>query len=264
MKFLELLSGLYKSFYSQKFYRNVAANWRARSFLYLFILLAICWFCVVIVVSGRINQVLSTSIVSFSEQMPAIHIEKGTASSDQKAPILIHLPVSEELFMVVDTQGQYKTFDKSDARVLITKNAILVKESKNKTTSYRYSSMLDGTYGPKEFQMMSAKIMKWVAPAFWVAVYVFGLIGIYIFRVIQALFYALIGLIFVALMKRRLDYVALLNLSLVAITPAIVLCSMATLLSLRFSPFYEYPIYFLISMLYLIYAIYANPIKTES
>ncbi len=85
----------------------------------------------------------------------------------------------------------------------------------------------------------------------------------FLYRVIQAIVYAAIGcLIFARLAKVDISYQAMVRLSIIAVTPAIIISTVLQYCSISFN--YEWTLYFLLTMLYLIYGIRANREPADS
>jgi len=67
----------------------------------------------------------------------------------------------------------------------------------------------------------------------WAFIFPFAFIGSFVYRLIQILIASLVGLIIASMAKRTLSYGALMRLSAVAITPAIVFATVLFLLDVK-------------------------------
>jgi hypothetical protein len=105
----------------------------------------------------------------------------------------------------------------------------------------------------------SGRVNGWVQAfksGFAIIAYPFAVAGSYLYRIVQALIYALIALIFARVLKVSLEYGALLQLALVAITPVLLLNTLRTVLGVPV-PFAGL-ISFLVALGYLFLAVKAN------
>jgi len=260
MESTNFIKAIFASFYSRSFYREVAEKWRARTFLYLLILLAICWVFISITRTVNFYNMLHEELTVISTQMPVMTVTDGVAKTQQQGTFYIKLPQSGKLLAVVNTDGSFKNFDKSEATVFISKDAVLIK-SNSKIDTYKYPSMLKGTISPMQIQShMSA--MKYLGIPFTaIVLYLLGLFVAYIYRIVQSLVYALIGWLFTVILGRKLDYVQNLNIAMVAITPSIILCTLAYVLNVSFR--FDWLAYFVLSMLYLLFGVTSQPSRNE-
>ncbi len=254
MKRFNFFHAIFLSFYSKSLYRQVGERWRGRSFVYLLVLLATCWIVAAFAFNYQFWQEVNQAAPTIIQQMPIITFTHGVASTKPDRPILIKTP-ENILIAVIDVKNQFKEFEQSTAKIFMGSKTVQVKQDTYQTDTIRFPERLNGTFGSKEITAFFHQMKKWAIPLLYIFTVIFGVIGSYIFHVVQVLIYALLGLAFAALLKRKLNYAALLSLSLLAITPAIVLRTVLNLLELRFP--LDFWLYFLVSMGYLYYAIKA-------
>jgi hypothetical protein len=260
MKYTNLLLAIPKSFYSATFYREVAESWHGRSFLYLLILLFICWLVIAGVFASKANHGMRFMAKQATQlQLPIIHFDKGMASTKPAKVFEIKDPDSNKIFLIIDTENKIQDFQKSDALVLIQKHAIFIKQQQTpeKITQYYYPKELTYKLGPSQIQWFFKTLSAWVMPIIFIVLLGFGLLFSYAYRIIQILIYALIGMIFNAILGRKLPYESLMSLSIICITPAIILSTIFAIFFIYFP--YEWLFYFLLSMVYLFFAIKATP-----
>lgn len=98
--------------------------------------------------------------------------------------------------------------------------------------------------------------MEWAAAWGPIILFPFMLIGIYIYRTLQALLYAAIGLVFNSSAGTSLEFPAILSLSMVAVTPALVLSAFLGVLGVELP--YGWLMYFALAMVCLFFAIKAT------
>lgn len=260
MQRTNLLLSIPKSLYSGTMYREVAESWHGRSFLYLLLLLLICWVVIAGVFTVKIHiashnfaQKLSTS------KLPTIHFKAGVASTKATTPYYIKDAALKKIIIIIDTKNKITDFHKSKATVLIQKRSISIKDSTGKIEKYFYPKHITTDIGPKQIQAFIYRGSTWMPPLIFIIILFGGLIISYAYRVVQIIIYAWIGKLFCAILKRELFYESLMSLSIIAITPAIIISTI--LLVFHISYPFEFLSYFLLSMIYLFCIIKANPEK---
>jgi hypothetical protein len=256
-----LLLAIPKSFYSGSMYREVAETWHGRRFLYLLILLFICW----IVIAGVFTVKIHTATYYFAQELttskfPTINFKSGVASTKTTTPYYHYIDVKlKKGLIIVDTTDKIRDFHQSKAKILIQKRSIFVKDDMGKIERYFYPKQITMDIGPKQVQAFLYRSRAWLPPLIFVIILFGGLIISYAYRVIQILIYALIGMLFRAILKRELFYESLMSLAIISITPAIVISTILLIFNISY-PF-EWLSYFLLSMVYLFFIIKANPKK---
>jgi hypothetical protein len=239
------------SFFSKELYSDVALNWRGVNFLYLLLLLAVCWIPIMIKLNNSIAHFVDNEAPRIVEQVPKITITNGEASIDEPQPYYIKTPDSNSVLAIIDTTGTVKSLDKTGAYLLLTKNTLIARQSDVETRAYTLSQV-------KNFVLTSDLMMRWLQvfkKVFVIVLYPGALLSSFIFRIIQALIYGAIGLLFASWCKIRLSYDALIRLSVIAVTPCIIISTVLLLANVRLP--YDTLIYFLIAMLYLLFGVKA-------
>jgi hypothetical protein len=240
------------SWFSAPLYRDVAANWKGTGFLYLFLLLAVCWALTLASAHRKIGALVETLGPALVEQVPRITIRSGRVSVEAPQPYTLRVPGMEEPLLVIDTTGGTRSLDETDARHLLTETQLHVRKSRGESRVYDLSQIA-------HFEVDRDSVRRWLdlfrrfCALF---LYPFALAGSLAYRILQALLYAAIGVGFARLLRAELAYPALLRLTCVAVTPAVILDTARQLtgVSVRF----WWPICFALAMAYLLYAIRAN------
>lgn len=232
MKRYGVLHALVMSPFSTGLYRDVAHNWRGAGVGYLLLLTLLTMVVFTVKAQTAINGFLRDDATVFIDQVPPITIEDGVLSADVEQPYYIvedpDDPTSA-VIAVIDTTGQFNSLEDVDAPILITAEKVYHRENANKTETFEFSG-IDG------FQMNRDDVHSWggrLARWAWVLIFPFGFIGSFVYRLIQVLVAALVGLIIASAVKRTLSYGALIRLSAVAITPAIVFGTVLVLLGVK-------------------------------
>jgi hypothetical protein len=239
------------SFFSKELYSDAALNWRGVNFLYLILLLAACWLLIMIKVHHSIAQFVDNQAPRIVEQVPKITITNGEVSIDQPQPYYIKTPDSNSNLAIIDTTGTIKSLDNTGAYLLITKNTLIARQSDLETRAYSLSQV-------KNFVLTSDRLMTWLQifkKIFVIILYPLVLLSSFIFRIIQALIYGAIGLLFASWCQIKLSYDALIRLSVIAVTPCIIISTVLLLAHARLP--YDILIYFLLAMAYLLFGVKA-------
>jgi hypothetical protein len=207
------------SFYSTDLYRDMALNKEGIGFGYLFLLLAVCWLVLVFSIGNKVSSYFDDYSPGFLAQFPEITIFDGQASIRESQPYYMDDPETGMPFAVIDTTGSIKSLDETEAVMLLTRNDLIVEKSEMETRSFNLSEMEDMVID-RELLTTWIEATKSYLP---VVMYPFALAGSYFYRIVQVLVYALIGLLFASICKTELEYSQLLRLSVVAVTPSIII-----------------------------------------
>ena len=217
MKRYSIFHPLVLSFYSRSLYRDVAENWTGVGFLYLLLLLALCWIHPIVEFHRTTTGLMETLGPAVLEQVPSISIRRGTVTIQEPEPYVITVPGSDTTLVVIDTTGQ-TTPESTEAFLLLTKHQAVVRKNPHETRTYDLSSIQDLTLDRTTVKRILDACQRWLA----VLSYPLALAGSYAYRIIQVLLYAAIGQLFAHFLRAPLEYPALLRLSSAAITPAVV------------------------------------------
>ncbi len=237
------------SFYSRDLYRDVAQNWGGRVLLYLLLLLSLCALVITLDVQFLINKDFPPLVEKVTAQAPELKIVKGIVSTPQNRPYLLRDPDTKKVFAVIDTSGKYTTIENSDLTFLLTKTYFMSQSDRHEIKKSMLPTSLNADLKPDEVKHVIDKGASW----FWVIIFPAILFFTYIYRILQAFFYAIFGRIMAAFTSSSLGYFDILKLTMVTVTPAILI---KLLVSLTFGFFYlDWLVYFLIAMGYLLFAI---------
>jgi hypothetical protein len=259
MKRFSILEPLYLSFYSSDLYRDVRTNWKGTGFLYLLLLLAVTWLPVMYKLHVGIAESVQQEAPKYLDQVPKITIVRGEVSIDRPVPYTISDPDGGTPLMVIDTSGTITSFEQTKALVLLTKNKLMYQQPNRAETRIYDLSKVDGLTIDREF------VNGWVQAFrkyFTAIAYPFALAGSFSYRVLQLLIYAAIGMLFVNLLKVQMDYMAVLRLASVSITPVIILTTLRTLTGFHVPLFWL--LCFVLAMGYLFFAVKANSVPAPT
>lgn len=253
MKIYKIFHPLWMSFYSQELYRDVARHWPGACFLYLFMLLALAWIPIAVKIHIEFKNFAENEGATMIAKIPTITITDGEVTVDIEQPYFIRDPEKkDEILAIIDTTGEITSLENTEAKMLLSKSELLIKQSEFETRSYDLSPI-------KEFSFDSTVAESWFnlfaqlfAPLFYVFAVPFSLV----YRILQALLYAAIGLLFARGVKASLKYRALLRLAVIAVSPVIVLDTLRDLFSIQVP--YLWLLSFIVAMAYLLFGVKAN------
>ncbi len=225
MKKYSIFHAPFMSFYSPDFYRDVGLNWSGTCFGYLFLLLLLC----LIPKSAR----MQFELLSFAEQgapqlitqVPEIKIINGEASSVALQPYIIRAPGTGRPLALIDTTGATASLEGSEAFLLIKRTEIIVKKDSQNTRSVSLKEIRNFTLNQDRLNYMLGLISRY-------GVLLFSLLALavaFLFRVAQALLYGALGAGLASLLDIRTTYSVLLRLSVMAVTPVILVTTAADL-----------------------------------
>lgn len=238
------------SFYSKEFYKYIANEKSGTGFGYLLLLLALCAMPVTLEMENGFSNYIDNEASKLVSQVPVITIVNGEASIEEPQPYVITDPESGKPLIVIDTTGQVTSLQDTEAKILISKTFFLYEKDEFETRKYDLTDVQD-------YVLNQSKINSWLAIAkeyFFVCLYPAVLIGTYLWRIIQLLIYAVIGLIFVSLLNSSNSYGSLLRLSVIAITPVILMDTIfVTMMGMEIP--YPGTLSFLAAMAYLFFGV---------
>ncbi|EKD54511.1 MAG: hypothetical protein ACD_60C00076G0002 [uncultured bacterium] len=252
MKQYGYLRAIYLSFYSRDLYRDVAKNWGAGVLLYLLLVLALCWVVMIFRIQPAINQGAAQFVEVIVPQLPSfIHIEDGVAKTPENRPYYIKNPETKEVIAIIDTSGKYKNLEEARTRLLITKDKAIYTDNeviKIKKIPEHFTLRINRA----ETKEVTLKFMGWL----WIILLPLFILVSFLYRLIQSIIYAIFGTFFAVMMGVNTPYATVFKLTMVALTPAIVISTVTDWFGYGF--YHHMLLYFILSMAYLIYAIRAN------
>jgi len=217
LNFIEILAG---SFYNPDVYRDVVINKKGKAFGYLGLLVLLCSIPLMVALINGVDNFLKNDGKYIIDQVPEITFNQGIATMDKESPYFIKSKSGEILIIIDLSDSTVVTELEGSATVLLTKNKLISKQKESETRTYDLSQI-------QSFTLNAQKIYSWLGYAWIVYLFIFVLMlfFFYIYRLIQALVNGLIGLVLSAILKVNLEYISLLYISMVAITPVAMLAS---------------------------------------
>ena len=239
------------SFFSKNLYRDVASQWKGTCFVYLLLLLIICWIAPISKLNAGLGSFIDNEAPGIISQVPVITIANGTASIKESQPYYIKDPETGKILFIIDTTGKITSLAETEATILLTKTEGVVRKSEMETRTFSLAQMEDLTLD----QGLIWKFLTGAKKLLFPLVYPVCILGSFIFRIIQALIYGVIGMLFALMLHSKRPYDTLLRLAVVAVTPAIIIKTLVNLFGIGI------PVpalwYFLIAMGYLFFGVKA-------
>ena len=255
MRQYNYLQAFYRSFYCRALYRDVVNNWGAGVVLYLLMVLAICWAVGMIEIQKTVDRGYEKLAQEYVPQMPHLLIENGVATTPENHPYLIRNPENDKVTIIVDTSGQYLNIDQAKSEVLVTKHEVMIKDSENQVRIEKFPKSLNLDLVPAH----AKDVLEGYVEYSWLFLFPLLLFLSFVYRLVQAVLYAVLGKIVSSLSGVNLNYLSNLKLSMVAITPAIVVATILSLFNVIIP--LQLLLYFALAVGYLIFAVLANKNK---
>ncbi len=233
------------SFFSFDFYRDVARHWTGTGFAYLLLLLAVCWIPLLVQYHLSILRDVHNKAPAIISQMPEIRIVNGEVSANVTQPYKITDPSDGSVLAIIDTTGQTASLEGETARVLLTASSVSFRKSDLETRTFSLRTVEDFTLNQDKAKKWCDLLCRYGA----IALYLFVVIGSFAYRVVQSLCYAAIGSLFARWCKASIPYLTLVRLSVMAVTPVIILSTILDIPGVKVP--YEPLWYFTAAMIYL-------------
>ncbi len=252
MKKYSILHPLALSFFSKGLYPDVAPQWRGTGFLYLFLLLALAWIPQTIKVHIGFAERLDENAPAFLLQVPPITIRNGEVSTPVETPYVITSNTGEAI-AIIDLTGEYTHLDDTTAVILLTEDKLYLKnEQRRRTDIHDLSRVQNFSLDRSDFERWAVMARKWL----WLGFYLVVVPSEFVYRIVQALLYAAVGLLFCQSLKISLEYLTLVRLAVIAVTPVILLQTALGLANIRFPG--AFVLWLAIALGYLYFAVKAN------
>jgi hypothetical protein len=179
-------------------------------------------------------------------------------SIDKKSPYFIKDPDSETNIAIIDTSGKYTSLDNTPASILLTKDQLLTKNANNDVNIYNLKSVKFIELTHAKVNQYLGYLKNWTA----LALYPICVIISFIYRILWAFIYTAIGaFIFARMMKITLEFKQLLRLSVMAMTPSIILMTLLQAMGVIFA--LQSWFFLMLTLGYLYFAIAANKPATD-
>lgn len=245
-----LYQALWRSFYCPKLYEHAAKHWRGRGFLYLLLVVTIAVLPTMLFLKMALGDFMELEGQNLLEQWPTVVIENGQASVEVEEPYTI-MDSEGEPYMMIDTTGKLHTPEEAGVLILMTKRQLIMSGGGSGTRTFDLGDMEDMRINADVLAELWARMEKFFLPVATPALILFW----FGFRSLQALFYALVGMAMLRVLEVKLPYAALVQIAILALTPALAVQLLLNLLNIHLP--IEGLAVFVIAMIYLWFGIRA-------
>jgi hypothetical protein len=255
MKRFGLLRAIPMSFYAADLYRDVGRHWKGTGFLYLMLLLAICWIPSAARTHLGLRRFAATDVPKMTADLPDISISDGVMSS--RPPGRHELRDGdrqgrqETVFIVDDSIDEVPSNLPPDTIMLTRHELGMNRSNRAERRVFKLSAFGDRQFTRQGVRAFLSGLQFWVPPV----AYLLGLLGSGIFRVVQACVYGAVAQWLARRKSVTLDFRTALRIATVAVTPVIVLRTLMWFLPSEPAWYIRWPIAVIITVVYLRFAI---------
>lgn len=240
------------AWYSIPLYQEVASRWTGLNALYLFLFLLISWFPWVVKEQGDLNKFAEEWVEPLISEFPRFGISSGKLWVEGEPRRTISDPKTGRPLLLIDTTGQTRSLKGLSVSALVTADDFIMRKDAEVEEKMSFSQLPNRSVTPQELREFAA---DWIPTLLWYS-YPFLLIGSFLFRIIQVFLLAGVGLIVCPLLETELSLPALIRISVLAITPAMILRTLCNVLEIAI-PFSSL-LFTLITIGYLVFGISAS------
>lgn len=260
MKQFNYFEAIYLSFFSADLYRDVKSNWKGYGFLYLLVLLAVCWVITVLKMQVGLTDYINNTLPKYIDQVPKMSVVGGVLKTEEERPYFIRDIETGSTFAIIDMTGEHSNIEDENVKILVGSEYISTKKDNGEIRSYPVNQFGDITVEREDLETW-ASFLKY---GFSFVALPFFLFFSFLYRMIQAFVYGGIGILISNVLKIKLDYQILVRISVIAITPVIIFETIRDLADVEI-PYWGW-ICFLIAVALVYFGIQSNKhqLETES
>ena len=254
MKQFGLLQAIWMSFYSAELYRDVARNWRGYGLLYLTLLLVLCWLPTPVRLFAALRTFAIADAPRIASQFPDITIANGvmhTQPPGRHAIATIAARPDEPTLIIDDSIDEVPAELELEAIVLTRHEIGMFRPNRNERRVFKLTSEADMELTGDKIAAFLHSLQFWMPPL----AYLLGLLGSLAFRAVQACLYAAFTQMYAQKRNVTLDFPSALRLSVVAVTPVIVIRTLVWFFAHEPTRYIRWPAALLITVLYLRFAV---------
>lgn len=252
------LHALYMCFFSKDLYRAVVREWKGLGYLYLFTLLVTVFVVLGGMLQYTVRHAVETYVYPILDDFPTMTLNGGKLAIDKPSPYYVREKKSGQAIVTFDTDDKISEVQ-GDAGVLVTSSQIMIK-SASKSEIRELSQLPDGELTPAIMRSWCKALVDWGVPGLMAILFPCFLIMCFV----QSLIYGAIGKIFTNITKSKLSYGELIRLSVVAMTPAIMLHAVCSVARIEMMGLIWNTVTFLITIGYLYFGVFANSPEESS
>jgi hypothetical protein len=205
-------------FHAADLYRDVALRWRGIGLGYLLALLALVWIPTALNVRTVLRDFREQVAPPIIRQVPVITVRDGRARVAGDGPQRI-VDADGQVVALIDLDAGPDALVASGARVLVTEERIYLAQNGSQPRAFELAALDDLIITQPLLTNVTATLTR-LATAL---AYPVGLIWSFTYRLAQALLFSVLGMILASTLKVRLPFAAVIRLSVMALTPVILL-----------------------------------------
>lgn len=243
------------AWHSVPLYQEVAVRWKGLNALYLFLFLLVGWFPWVVKEQSELNRYAQEWVEPLVGEFPRFGISSGKLWVDGEPRRTISDPKTGRPLLLIDTTGQTLSLDGLSIPALVTADALIFRKEAGVEEKMSFSNLPNRSVTPQELRELAA---HWIPSVLWYS-YPLLLLGSFLFRSIQVILLSGVGLIVCSLLETDLTLPALIRVSVLAITPAMILRTLCNVFDIVI-PFSSL-LFTLITIGYLVFGISANRLR---
>jgi hypothetical protein len=242
--------GLWRSWFSKDFYRDVGTQWHGSGFGYLFFLLFICTLVLSIFINTGLRKGVSELQANYLPQMPAVSFDKGQMTLTSKTTQVIQGP-SGHAVIVFDPTNQFSKEHMPKAPILFKPTAVYVMEQAGAITAYKYPQDITVAVDANSAHAFAEHVKRW-------GIIVLGLgllLSAYVYRILASLVYSIVGVLIAKGTRSTLHYCGILRIVVMAQTPVIIMSTLGAMFNVYIPHLWIVGV--LINLFYITYGIRA-------
>lgn len=248
-----LLQGLYLSFYSRDFYRDVAHNWHRTAYVFLILLAFLITLRITFLLEHNLGDVYRNHAPGYLPQLPEIIIEDGVARTKEEIVWPIYEPKTGHLVGVIDTTREQADPDiVSHVLFYLSSHEFAYRRSAEDVRVFKLKRLPDMTLNRHKARVYLSFVSNWLT---WVLFLPLWLVA-YIIKLVQATVLGMISALACRLFGITMALPGLIAMAIVATTPVVLV---EFLISLQRTNFViSWWVSTLFALGFLIYGIRAN------
>ncbi len=218
MRRFTIVHPLYMAFYSRALYRDVARNWKGYGVAYLLSLVALCMIPSALTTQSAISDFLNKEGPKIIRQMPAVTISKGRLSIDRPEPYFVRDEKTGDPVILFDADDKASPGERAKVPILVLRSEIIVRGEGGQVRHLDLSDV-DGFHSDKRL------LYDWMddlSESLALFLYPFIVLFSFIVRIFETAVCGAIGAAFAKSLNSRLTYPDLMRLSVIALTPSMV------------------------------------------
>ncbi len=233
------------SFFSSGIYKSAAREWGGMSLGYLTLMQLGIAIVYSLYLQMGVANVFGKQIPEFMKQVPEFKVENGQFFTDAEMPYLIKDRETDRILAYIDTRDNAEFPE--EAYVKINDKEIIFKSENRSAEPFAFELMPD--CNKQKVQELLDLIAVLFVPVSLVVSFLLGMIS----SIFQILIYGLFGKLMARVMKVQVTYMELVRMSVVAITPVLII-DLCLKMTPQHFPF-PYPLAFIIAMGYLFFGV---------